>query len=144
MRIGALRAIVEGAITVVTVRADMSWTTAKQKKRLLELVIERDGTLCFHCKRPLVQYPGKGLPNPQPEDAMTLDHVLPRGAKLGIRKGDIGNLVLSCQACNWDRGRITDKLIIEAKRLGASKEDLRRVLELKSQPQSKREADHGL
>ncbi len=66
-------------------------TKAKRKRRKKELIAERDGRLCFYCRRVFEL------------EFMTLDHLVPK-----TRGGSnhISNLVLSCSPCNYKKGHV--------------------------------------
>jgi len=59
-------------------------------------IYKRDGYICQYCGRPVVAYDFvKGMP--VPNDAATIDHIIPKA-----RGGNNcrGNLITSCKECN--------------------------------------------
>lgn len=71
----------------------------KKRRVLVERLIERDGTTCTWCCRPLVQEPIH--PFKDCDDHMTVEHIIPL-----VRGGtnDLCNLALACYFCNNERG----------------------------------------
>lgn len=80
----------------------MSWSPEKERKALRRHLIERDGTRCFHCKRP-TRLP-EGFEEPRPEH-MTIDHFpAPRRTLPKTEWLNPARCVIACHECNQARG----------------------------------------
>lgn len=75
----------------------------KKRKVLVEQLIERDGTTCTWCCRPLIREPIH--PDRDCDAHMTVEHIIPL-VKGGTN--DLCNLALACYGCNNDRGDSLD------------------------------------
>lgn len=83
--------------------ATQAWASfgSDERRELRRQLIERDGTKCHHCSKPMRLATGKFLP-----DDMTIDHfpvpkrLLPKHQWL-----DPSRAVLACRECNDGRNR---------------------------------------
>lgn len=73
---------------------------AAQRIRLFADIYARDGGRCVYCGI-LARRPGRGVK--RAPDLATLDHVFPRSFGGPLTRD---NLVLSCSACNNERGTL--------------------------------------